>query len=98
MQTESVGRLSGCVCPDLQFALNPTLAYRQGSMTATSDVKSRLLFFFMSTYPQARQGGLSLRPSPPDPRPSSPPGYSVTHTGTQPEGPHRCLSPVPQYT
>lgn len=72
MQTQSAGRLSGCVWPYLKFAFNPTLAQRQGSMTATSDISSAL--FFVSTYLQARQGGLSLRPSPSHPRRQVPQG------------------------
>lgn len=33
METESVGQLSGYVWSNLTCALNPALAYRQGSMT-----------------------------------------------------------------
>lgn len=50
------------------------LSYRQGNMTAPSDIKSHLLFFLCLRYPQARQGGLSCHPSPPDLRRQVPQG------------------------
>lgn len=79
------------VWSNLPFALNPNLAYSQGSMTATSDVKSRLLFFLCLRTHRLDREGFLFAPLPQS-LPSSPPGCSVTHTGTQPEGPHRFLA------
>lgn len=44
------------------------------NMTTFADTKSRLLIFFCVQDIQARQGGLPLYPSPPDPRHQAPQG------------------------
>lgn len=57
-------------------------------MTATSDIKSHLIFF-LCLYIYRRDGGWV---SGWVPCRQVPPGHTVTHTGTRPEGLHHFLS------